>query len=239
MNFALSVVVAAYDEVDNVGELVDRLCATLAALEGVESEIVFVVEGSDGTREVLEELSAGIPSLRVLYREKQLGIGAAFRCGFEALDPGRNVVVTMDADLNHRPEEIPNLLEALNREDADIVVGSRWVAGAESYGIPLWKRLLSRTVNHVMRLMFGLRVRDKTSGFRIYRWKVLRQLKFRNRDFAFLPEILILAQQRGFSIIEHPIRFVFRERGRSKMGLVRTSVSYLRLFGQRMGPSSR
>lgn len=229
----LSVVIAAYDERENVQPLVGRLAPVLAQMKAEEWEIVFVVEGTDGTREVLEGLESTVPQLRVLYNERPSGLGSAFRRGFASLGPDRDVVVTMDADLNHQPEEIPRLVGKLTKEGADIVIGSRFVGGSHVEGTPLWKRFLSRTMNVAIKGLFGLSVRDKTSGFRVYRGEVLRALSFRNDDFAFLPELLVQAKRAGMTTVEEPIRFVYRSVGRSKMAIARTIWSYVRLLASR------
>lgn len=139
----------------------------------------------------------------------------------------------MDADLNHQPEEIPRLLEAAGRGGCDVLVGSRFVGGSAVEGTPLWKRSLSGTMNHLMRLLYGLRVKDKTSGFRVYRAEVLRQIEFESNAFAFLPEILIRAHRAGYALGEEPIRFIYRKEGRSKMGIGSTTLSYLKLLRPR------
>jgi glycosyltransferase involved in cell wall biosynthesis len=230
----ISVVIAAYDERENIERLTRRLHRTLAAL-GEPFEILFVIEGLDGTRQILDGLAAELGGIRVLYREARSGLGNAFRRGFSALAPDTDVVVTLDADLNHQPEEIPRLLTELQTRGADIVIGSRVVAGHLVEGIPLWKQTLSVVINAWMRLFFGIPIGDKTSGFRVYRAGVLRQLPFENDDFAFLPELLILACRKKLVIHEAPIHFIYRTEGRSKMGFFSTSFSYLRLFRRRRG----
>lgn len=228
----LSVVIAAYNERENVVPLTERLRRTLDEL-AVDWELLFVVEGTDGTHEALETIAQEEPRVKVLYRTVPSGLGAAFRRGFAAARPDADFVVTMDADLNHQPEEIPALLAAREASGADIVVGSRFVRGSRVTGIPLWKRLLSGFMNAAMRFLWSLKTRDKTSGFRVYRGEVLRSLAFRNDDFAFLPEMLIDASRKGFSILETPIRFTVRVHGVSKMHIVKTSRSYLSLLRSR------
>jgi dolichol-phosphate mannosyltransferase len=228
----LSVVIAAYNERENVVPLTERLRRTLDSL-AVDWELLFVVEGTDGTREALETIAREVPRVKVLYRAEPSGLGAAFRRGFAAARADADVVVTMDADLNHQPEEIPALLAAREASGADIVVGSRFVHGSAVTGIPLWKKALSASMNAAMRFLWGLKTRDKTSGFRLYRGEVLRSLSFRNDNFAFVPELLINASRKGFSIIEVPIRFTVRIHGVSKMHILRTSRSYLALLRSR------
>jgi dolichol-phosphate mannosyltransferase len=241
----LAVVIAAYDERDNIAPLTRRLLSTLAGMAerakaaeaaaaggatGWGQEVIFVVEGRDGTREVLEDLRRELSGFRVLYNPDPSGLGAAFRRGFAAVSPEADFVVTMDADLNHQPEEIPRLVASLAGSGDDILVGSRWVAGATVAGTPFWKLSLSRIVGFLMTHLFGLTVRDKTSGFRVYRRAALAALPFERDNFAFLPEILVLARRAGLVTREEPISFVHRVHGRSKMGLLATSTSYLSLF---------
>ncbi len=227
------VVIAAYDERENVEPLTRRLHAALSSIPGCRAEIVYVVEGTDGTREVLEGLSREIPRLRVLYSERPSGLGAAFRRGFAAVPRDTDWVITLDADLNHQPEEIPRLLNEARSRKLDILVGSRFVRGGEVRGIPLWKRALSGTMNVAMRYIWGLSAKDKTSGFRVYRAPALRHLAFTNDNFAFLPEMLIEAERQGYRVGEAPILFTYRLHGASKMDIATTIRSYLALLQSR------
>jgi dolichol-phosphate mannosyltransferase len=230
----LSVVIAAWNEEGNAEPLMRRLHAALSSMTGREWEVVFVVEGGDRTREILERVAAEVGGeVRILYAEQPSGLGNAFRRGFAAIAPDAELVVTLDADLNHLPEEIPRLVGALEASGADLLVGSRFVRGGRIEGTPLWKRLLSSVMNSMMGLLFGVRVLDKTSGFRVYRAEVLRSVSFDNQRFAFLPELLIRAHQAGYRIAEEPIRFVFRTEGESKLEFWPTSFSYLSLLRTR------
>jgi dolichol-phosphate mannosyltransferase len=228
----LSVVIAAYNERENVVPLMERLRRTLEGI-GADWELLFVVEGTDGTREALEAIAREDTRVRVFYREEPSGLGAAFRRGFAALRADADVVLTMDADQSHEPETIPALLAGLETPGVDIVVGSRFVHGGSVTGIPLWKRALSTSMNAGMRFLWGLKARDKTSGFRVYRAEVLRNLSFRNDNFAFMPELLIDATRKGYSILEVPIHFANRGHGVSKMHILTTSRSYLSLLRSR------
>ncbi len=230
----LSVVIAAYNEQDNIEELTRRLDRVLRGLPATDSEMIFVVEGLDGTREILERLSTELGRIQILYTEKQSGLGSAFRRGFAAVSPDADLVLTMDADLNHEPEEIPRLLEEIQRRDLDVLVGSRFIAGSRNEGIPLWKWVLSILMNRLIASLFDVEIRDKTSGFRVYRAQALRRLTgYRNNDFAFLAEMLIRATDEGLRIGEAPIHFTFRTRGESKMSIPKTSRSYLILLRSR------
>ena len=225
----LGAVIAAYNERDNVEGLTRRLLAVLASSKHLTWEVLYVVEGDDGTREVVERLKGELPGIRILYQREATGLADAFRRGFSVLPADCDFVLTMDADLNHRPEEIPRLLESILASGADIVVGSRFVPGARIDGVPIWKRMLSALGNLGMSLALERKVRDKTSGFRIYRASALRSLPFDSAGFAFLPEILIRASAAGMTIVEVPIHFVYRVHGASKMHLWSTAKSYLDL----------
>jgi dolichol-phosphate mannosyltransferase len=229
----ISVVIAAYNERENAEKLTRRLDVVLRSLSECESEILFVVEGEDGTRKILEKLSAEIPKIRILYGKEPGGLGRAFRRGFAAVSPGSDYVITMDADLNHQPEEIPRLLRRAQDLDADILVGSRFIEGGRVDGTPAWKLFLSGTLNVIMRVVFDLRVKDKTSGYRVYRAEALRRLSFENDNFAFVPEILLCANALGMHIAEEPIHFIFRTEGKSKMHVVTTALSYISLLKMR------
>ncbi len=231
----LSVVIAAYDEAESIEPLWERIESVLTTMPKVTPEAIFVVEGTDETRQILSERTSHLPWVHVLYNETPSGLGAALRRGFNAIADDTDYVVTLDADLNHQPEEIPRLLEEAIARDVDILVGSRFVAGGEIVGTPLWKRALSGSVNRLMHWSYGLGVRDKTSGFRIYRASALRQLTVRNDAFAFLPELLIEANRAGYRIGEAPIRFTYRLAGHSKMAFWPTSWSYLQMLASRAG----
>lgn len=221
----LAVVIAALDERRNVEALLPRLLEALASMPELESEVVFVLAGDDGTEQVV----AGVPSVRGLRQVDRDGLAAAFRLGFAALDPATNLVATLDADLNHRPEELPRLVRALEARDADIVVGSRVVPGAAVLGGSLVKRAASRLGNFAIRLLFGSGIRDRTSGFRVYRRAALSELAIEGQGFSFLPAMLLAAERGGLRIVEEPISFDRRGWGRSKLPVVATALGYLKL----------
>lgn len=226
----LAVVIAAYNERENIGPLTQRLIGVLRALSDWSWEIIYVVDGDDGTDQVVARLSADLHPIRLSYQAQPNGLANAFRRGFAIVPPDSDFVLTMDADLNHQPEEIPRLLQEIIATGSDIVIGSRFVRGSRIIGMPLWKRLVSRSINSLMGVLFDLDVRDKTSGFRVYKAGALRSLEFDNSGFAFLPEILLRASAAGLSIIEEPIHFIYRVQGTSKMNLWKTSKSYLSLL---------
>jgi dolichol-phosphate mannosyltransferase len=235
----VAVVVAAYDEQESISDLTRRLDRALRGVAGTDFELIFVVEGDDDTREILEGLAAELGRIRILYEPGRAGLGNAFRRGFAAVRADVDFVVTLDADLNHAPEEIPVLLEELVRRRLDVLVGSRFVGGSRTVGVPVWKAGLSSIMNRIIAGLFDVPIRDKTSGFRVYQAEALRLLLgYRNKDFAFLPEMLIRASELGLSIGESPIHFIYRTRGRSKMDIPQTIGSYFTLLRSRFDSAS-
>jgi len=226
----LSVVIAAWNERENLEALTRRLHQTLSAQEHLEYELLYVLAGDDGTLDIARRLQSELGRMHIIEEPQPEGLGAALRKGFAAVDDDTDAVLVMDADLNHQPEEIPRLLASLERTRADLVIGSRVVAGSKVTGTPLWKRFLSGVLNQIMHGLFGGEVRDKTSGFRLYRASALRTIHFRQNDFSSAPEVVIQLQRAGFRIVEEPIHFIYRREGVSKMELVPTSLSYLSLL---------
>src|SRR5271167_4046382 len=173
----ITVVIAAYNEKENFGPLTERLIRTLDALPGSSWNLIYVIEGTDGTVEVARGFAVTRREIEVQYAEQPSGLGHAFRRGFNAIPSDADFVVTMDADQNHQPEEIPRLLAVARERGVDIVVGSRRVNDSEVAGMPHWKSAISGLVNRVMRIMMGVQIKDMTSGFRVYRADALRQIR--------------------------------------------------------------
>ncbi len=216
----IAVVTPTYNEAENLPELARRIFA----LDIPDCALIVVDDGSpDGTGEVAEALGRELPGrVRLIQRGRKLGLGTAYVDGLAyALDTGADYVVHMDADLSHAPEYIPGFLAALR--DADVVIGSRYVAGGgsqEEWGIR--RRALSALGNFAIRAVTGIKARDVTSGFKGFRREALESLDmeaFRCKGFAFLPEETHACQRRGYRLVEHPIVFAQRFSGESKMSL--------------------
>ena len=215
---SLAVVVPTYNEAKNLPELAERLFAL-----GIPNTRLIVVDDNspDGTAQVAEELAKKFQGkLELIQRPNKQGLGTAYVDGFSrALDEGVDYVLQMDADLSHPPESIPALLEALKR--ADVVVGSRYIRGGSvDEHWSLKRRMLSYSANLGIRVVAGLQVKDATSGFKAYRGTVLRSLnltQLKCKGFGFQAEMAHACQRRGYSVVEHPITFIDRAKGRSKM----------------------
>ena len=152
----VAVVIAAYDEAGNIGPLTERLVQTLDSLPEASWKLIYVIEGTDGTVEIARRFARQRTGIEVLYGAQPSGLGRAFRRGFDAVPGDTDFVVTMDADLNHQPEEIPRLLASLRESNADIVVGSRRLQESSEHGTPAWKRALSRMGNRCINILLGM-----------------------------------------------------------------------------------
>ena len=209
------VVVPTYDERDNLRPIAERLFAAVPT-----ADLLVVDDGSpDGTGELADQLVREDPRVHVLHRTTKAGLGAAYTAGFAwARERGYDVVVEMDADGSHSPEQLPRLLTALH--DADLVLGSRWVPGGEVVNWPATRELLSRGGNAYTRTVLGLPLRDATGGFRAYRRTVLDALplgEVASQGYCFQVDLAWQTHQAGFTVVEVPITFVERVRGESKM----------------------
>jgi dolichol-phosphate mannosyltransferase len=218
------VIIPTYNEADNVPVILDRLFAAVP-----DAHALVVDDGSpDGTGEVADKLAAEDGRIEVLHRTEKAGLGAAYVAGFRrGLAAGYDVLVEMDADGSHAPEQLPRLLAALAH--ADLVLGSRWVPGGQVQNWPKSREALSRGANLYTRLALGVDLHDATGGYRAYRRAVLEAIELdsiASHGYCFQIDLAWRAVQAGFRVTEVPITFADRERGESKMsgGIVREAL---------------
>jgi len=221
------VVVPTYNELDNIEDIVER---TLRSVP--RANVLIVDDGSpDGTGQLADKLVAANDRIRVLHRAAKSGLGAAYIAGFDwGLAQGYDVLVEMDADGSHAPEQLPRLLAALR--DADLVLGSRWVRGGSVVDWPKHRELLSRGGNLYTRLALGIKLQDATGGYRAYRREVLEGIDYAavaSEGYCFQVDLAWRAVKSGFRVVETPIRFVEREQGESKMSGAIVREAYVRV----------
>jgi dolichol-phosphate mannosyltransferase len=227
----LTVVVPTYNEAENLRPLAESLWA----LNLPDLRILIVDDASpDGTGRLAEDLGEEFPGrISVIHRQGKLGLGSAYITGFkQALHDDAQAVAQMDADFSHSPSYLPDFVEHLER--ADVVLGSRYVAGArldERWGVG--RVLLSRWGNFYARSILGLRVRDATGGFRIWRAETLQGMPLdsvRSNGYLFQVEMAYVAQRLGYTMLERPIYFEDRRIGRSKMSMAIQFEAALRIW---------
>ena len=209
-------IIPTYNERENLPRLVPDLLGRVPGLE------VLVVDDGfpDGTADVAGELTEAKGRVRVLRRAGKMGLGSAYVTGFEyALEHGYDYVIQMDADLSHRPEDLPRLLEVA-REGAGVAIGSRYVPGGRVEDWSTVRRLVSKGGSLYGRGLLGLPIRDCTSGFKCFRREALESTDFTNLEsngYGFQVEMNYLCHRAGLQIVEVPIVFPDRTAGRSKM----------------------
>jgi dolichol-phosphate mannosyltransferase len=212
------VTIATYNELENLPRLVDEIFAQVP-----DVDILVIDDNSpDGTGKWCDEKHAADPRVRCLHREGKLGLGTATIAGMKyAIEHGYDQVLNMDADFSHHPRHLPAMLERMaSGEPVDVVIGSRYVPGGGVEGWPLKRHLMSKGVNLYARTLLGLRTKDCSGAFRLYRTELLRKLDFDtivSRGYSFQEEILWRLKKVGARFAETPIVFADRERGQSKI----------------------
>ncbi|MGV8880696.1 MAG: polyprenol monophosphomannose synthase [Rhodoglobus sp.] len=210
------VIVPTYNEIESLETLVDRVRESVP-----DADILVVDDASpDGTGQLADRLAAADPAIRVLHRAAKDGLGKAYLAGFDdAIARGYRYAVEIDADGSHDPAELPAML-ALAENGADLVIGSRWVPGGAVRNWPWFRKAISRAGNTYSRVALRSRIKDITAGFRVFRVSALRDLdlsRVASQGYCFQVELAWRLERTGHRIAEHPITFVERATGRSKM----------------------
>lgn len=209
------VIIPTYNEADNIRELVPRVLEQDAGIE------ILVVDdnSTDGTGDLVEEIRATEPRLHALHRPGKMGLGTAYVDGFRyALERDYDLVFEMDADFSHDPDSLPAFLEAA--QDADLVVGSRYLNGVTVVNWPLTRLILSYGANLYTRIVTNMPLKDATGGFKCFRRTTLERLdlnRVRSDGYGFQIEMNFKAWRQGLRVKEIPILFVDRRVGVSKM----------------------
>jgi dolichol-phosphate mannosyltransferase len=217
-----TVCLPTYNERENIEPMLRALTA-----QGVD---VLVVDDNspDGTGEIADRLARELGGVSVLHRERKEGLGPAYIAGFRrALADGAELVLEMDCDFSHSPDDVPRLIAAAN--GADLVIGSRYIRGGSIGNWGIVRRFVSAGGSLYARVLLGVPVRDLTGGFKCYRRQVLETIDLDaidSKGYAFQIETTYRALRAGFHVTEIPIHFVDREEGGSKMshGIVAEAV---------------
>ncbi|SFY43943.1 polyprenol monophosphomannose synthase [Streptomyces atratus] len=209
------VIIPTYNEAENIKPIVSRVRAAVP-----DADILVADDNSpDGTGKIADEIASGDSQVQVLHRKGKEGLGAAYLAGFRwGTEHGYGVLVEMDADGSHQPEELPRLLTAL--KGADLVLGSRWVPGGRVVNWPKSREMISRGGSTYSRLLLGLRTRDVTGGYRAFRAETLDGIgldQVASQGYCFQVDLARRAVEAGYHVVEVPITFVDREIGDSKM----------------------
>jgi dolichol-phosphate mannosyltransferase len=215
----LTVCLPTYNERENVERMLRALGETFTR-HAIEGRVLVIDDGSpDGTGEIADRLASELTFVAVLHRARKEGLGPAYLAGFRAaLAAGADLVVEMDCDFSHDPADLPRLAAAAG--DADVVLGSRYVAGGSIRNWSLLRRFISRSGSLYAQILLGLPLRDLTGGFKCYRRNVLETIDLdaiSTKGYAFQIETTYRAVRAGFRVVEIPIVFSDRVEGGSKM----------------------
>ncbi|NWG29108.1 MAG: polyprenol monophosphomannose synthase [Ignavibacteriaceae bacterium] len=219
------IIIPTYNELENLPKLLPEV---LSKNDGIE--VLIVDDNSpDGTAAFVENEMKNNNRIHLIKRSSKQGLGTAYIAGFKyALQNSFDLIFEMDADFSHDPKEIPRFLEEI--KNADLVLGSRYVTGVNVINWPMRRLLLSWFANLYTRIITGMPIHDATGGFKCFRKEVLEAINFdlvRSNGYAFQIEMTYKAWKKGFRVIEIPIIFVDRVKGKSKMSkkIVREAVT--------------
>lgn len=210
------VIIPTYKESENIAALVTSISSLT-----IPFDILIVDDNSpDGTAEIVKDLQKTNPNLYLIERPGKLGLGTAYRTGFQwALDNGYKFIYEMDADFSHDPVDLVRLHSAC-RNGADVAIGSRYISGVNVVNWPLSRVLMSYVASIYVRVITGMKIKDTTAGFKCYRSDVLEsisQYDVKSIGYCFQIEMKFLAWKLGYKIVEVPIIFTDRKLGSSKM----------------------
>ncbi len=231
------IIVPTYNEADNLDDLITQILG-LPEPVGV---IVVDDNSPDGTGDLADAWTVKQPDrVHVIHRPGKMGLGTAYIAGFKKAlhEVGADRIMTMDADFSHNPSYIPAMIALSSQKH--VVIGSRYVPGGGSLHCA-WKRvMLSRISNGVVHFLLGLKAKDATAGFRLYRREVLESIpldEIFSSGYSFLVEMLFMCQRRGWQIGEVPIIFEDRRKGTTKISrneVIKGQLTVLRLFVRRL-----
>ena len=204
-----------YNEKKNISELINRI-----TLIPIEIDLLIIDDNSpDGTAEIVKYHMAENKHIFILERVKKLGLGTAYCEGFKwALDRGYDLIVQIDADLSHNPDDIPRMVEM--SKSADLIIGSRYIDGVNVINWPMRRLLLSYCANLYARIFTRFPIKDSTGGFKCYKRNILESIdlsKIYSEGYSFQIEMNFLTWIKGFKILEIPIVFTDRTVGESKL----------------------
>ena len=210
------IIIPTYNEKENIQELVKEIDNL-----NIEDLSILVVDDNspDKTGEIADRLKDNYP-VEVLHRQGKQGLGSAYRAGFKyCLENNAEYIFEMDADFSHKPKDIPRMLQAA-QGGADLVIGSRKIKGGSIVGWNAWRHFCSDGAMFASRLILGLKTKDVTAGFRCFKAETLKKIKYeevKSNGYAFQEEMIYRAEKAGLKVVEVPVVFLDRQKGKSKL----------------------
>ncbi len=229
INQKIAILIPIYNESKNIEILVSSLGKIFKKISK-KYTIIFIDDNSqDGTLEILKNLSKKYPLLYFI-RKNERGYGSALKFGFEKAKKF-DIIITMDGDLSHDVNDIPNLLDFINKGN-DIVIGSRYIHGGKIKNWPIIRRITSKLTNTFTKIMLNTQINDNTSGYRVYKSSFIKNIlnKLNSNGYSIGEEILFLAKKNQSKISEIPVTFQDRTRGKSKANMIKEAVGLFKMI---------
>lgn len=218
MNKEKIVIIPTYNEKENIEAIIRKVMS----LEGDFHILIIEDNSPDGTADIVKNLISEFSErIFMIERAGKLGLGTAYIEGFKwSLEKGYNYIFEMDADFSHNPDDLIRLYDTCKTQGADVAIGSRYISGINVVNWPIGRVLMSYYASAYVRVITGMKIKDTTAGFKCYSRKVLETIelnKIHFKGYAFQVEMKFTAWKFGFDIVEVPIIFTDRQKGKSKM----------------------
>jgi dolichol-phosphate mannosyltransferase len=230
MKETLSVILIAHNEEQAIGPMLEGLLATY---DREILEVIVVDDAStDNTRAIVESWIKRGPKVRLVRRTPPCGVGRALKIGFSSIDPRAEYTLSMDSDFVENINQVRALLDKIEEEDCDGVIGSRFVKGGKVVGYPFLKRLMNRLFHGIVKALFKISQNDLTNNFKLYKTDIFRSMPWKNDGFAMNAETGLWPILCGYKIVEVPVVWINRnpEMGRSKFGLLKHGAGYIEVI---------
>ena len=230
MKEALSVILIAHNEERAIGLMLEGL---LKSYNPELLEVIVVDDASnDQTGRIVSDLARENPKIKLVQRTPPCGVGRALKAGFGKVSPKAEYVLTMDSDFVENIPQVRALLDTIESQDCDGVIGSRFVRGGKIVRYPFMKRVMNRLFHLVLKILFGVKHHDLTNNFKLYKARILRSQPWQSNGFAMNAETGLLPILAGYDVIEVPVIWVGRDHslGKSKFHLLKHGGGYLHVI---------
>ncbi|MDD5136878.1 MAG: glycosyltransferase family 2 protein [Candidatus Omnitrophica bacterium] len=230
MREELSIVTIAHNEEEVIGRVVDDLLANYR--EKILELVIVDDVSTDKTAEIVQSRMKREPKVRLIRRSPPCGVGRAIKTGFKSVDPKAAYVLTMDSDFVENMDDIGRMIARMERGDCDGVIGSRFIEGSRITGYPLTKKMMNRAFHCVVRLLFGIKQKDLSNNFKIYKREIVEKMPWHSDDFAINAETGMLPILSGYKVCEVPASWIGREegQGKSKFKLFKVGMGYIKVI---------
>jgi glycosyltransferase involved in cell wall biosynthesis len=226
----LSIILIAHNEEQTIGLMLEGLLATY---DREILEIIVVDDASkDNTAGIVASWMKRAPKVRLVKRTPPIGVGRALKTGFSNISPKAEYALSMDSDFVENIGQVGALLKAIQEEDCDVVIGSRFVEGGKLVGYPFFKRVMNRLFHGIVKMLFNIKQNDLSNNFKLYKANVLGAMPWKSDGFAMNAETGLWPVLFGYKVVEVPVIWANRnpQMGKSKFGLLRQSGGYIQVI---------